>query len=424
MSYRILSLDGGGTWALIQIKALIALYDENASGHAVLQDFDLVAANSGGSIVLGGLVENLALGEILGFFQDEAKRRSIFSPSTQVGDRLLHSLTGLGPKYSEANKLPALEAVLPLTGSVPLDQAVAGIRRPGANADVHLLIVGFDYDSNRATFFRSAEASGPEWGTGITADVTLAEAIHASTNAPVNYFDGPATFPARPGRYWDGAITGCNNPILAGVTEAIVKMQNQNANDADIVALSIGTGSVALAAPQTGEAPSPYLRTQEKPGIAADLRKLAAAILDDPPDIATFLAHVMTGGGVGLNKPPADSRIVRMSPLISPVKSNGEWSAPGSMTEQEFTYLADLDMDAIDQPEVDAISQYADMWLQGDAPNQPLRMDGDTLEPELGQSNFKDALAAVEWRSSDGLRTRAVCGRLRLRYPIFFDRSG
>jgi patatin-like phospholipase/acyl hydrolase len=58
MNYRILSLDGGGTWALIQVKALIALYDNEpaTSGHDVLRDFDLVAANSGGSIFLGGLL--------------------------------------------------------------------------------------------------------------------------------------------------------------------------------------------------------------------------------------------------------------------------------------------------------------------------------------------------------------------------------
>lgn len=46
MVYRILSLDGGGTWSLIQVKALIALYSKDTSGHAVLRDFDLVAADS------------------------------------------------------------------------------------------------------------------------------------------------------------------------------------------------------------------------------------------------------------------------------------------------------------------------------------------------------------------------------------------
>jgi hypothetical protein len=64
------------------------------------------------------------------------------------------------------------------------------------------------------------------------------------------------------------------------------------------------------------------------------------------------------------------------------------------MTADEFAYLASLDMDAVEQPEVDAIIAYADLWLAGVAPNQPLRMDGDTLEPELGGGTFQEALAA------------------------------
>ncbi len=45
-------------------------------------------------------------------------------------------------------------------------------------------------------------------------------------------------------------------------------------------------------------------------------------------------------------------------------------------------------------PFIDASEKYADMWVQNEAPNQPIRMDGDTLVRELGQSWFKDAAAA------------------------------
>jgi len=391
MSYRILSLDGGGTWALIQVKALIALYgSDTASGHAVLKDFDLAAANSGGSIVLGALIEDLTLGEILAFFQDEATRRSVFSKSDYLGDRLLHDLTGFGPKYSAENKLPALESVLSTKGKIPLNKVTVGLRRPGSNVDLHILIVAFDYDRDRATFFRSSPSSGPRWGAGESSNLTLAEAIHASTNAPVNYFDAPATFPDHPGRYWDGAITGCNNPVLAAVTEALARGQQPS----DIVALSLGTASVALPRPQPNEAPSPYLQPVIAQGIVTDLRKLATSILDDPPDIATYLAHVMTGAGIGINRPPANSRIVRMNPLISPIKTQEGWSAPGPMTAEEFTFLAALDMDAVEQQQVDAISKYADLWLHDSARNQPIRMNGDTLDPELGPDTFSGAEAA------------------------------
>jgi hypothetical protein len=41
MSYRILSLDGGGVWALIEAKALIALYGPENKAHDVPKESDL-----------------------------------------------------------------------------------------------------------------------------------------------------------------------------------------------------------------------------------------------------------------------------------------------------------------------------------------------------------------------------------------------
>jgi len=78
MGYRILSLDGGGSWALIEVRALIELYSPTTTGHQVLADFDLVAGNSGGSQVLAGLLEDLPLKDLLAYYQDEAMRRSLF----------------------------------------------------------------------------------------------------------------------------------------------------------------------------------------------------------------------------------------------------------------------------------------------------------------------------------------------------------
>ena len=410
MSYRILSLDGGGIWALIEVKALMALpgYDENTSGHTVLNDFDLVAANSGGSIVLGALIENLTLREILGLFESESQRNAIFSLGS-LTDVVLHNLaqnlaqivppdstfnlSGIVPKYSANNKLSALRRVLTTMGDVSLAEATQGVRGHRSKG-VHLVITGFDYDLSRAVFFRSSEVSGPQWGKGRTSNVTLVEAIHASTNAPVKYFDAPAQFSDHPGhRYWDGAIAGCNNPVLAGVTEAIGLDQDPTS----LAVLSIGTGSVALRWPESARESSPFVQPILEPGIVHDLRKVATSIIDDPPDIATFMAHVMTGCGRGVKR-PADSRVVRMNPLIRPVKKkDGTWAAPGSMTAVEFAYLANLDLDAIEQRQVDAILNYSDLWVKNVAPNQPIRMDGKNFEPELGQRTFRDAAHA--WKA-------------------------
>jgi hypothetical protein len=389
--YRVLSLDGGGSWALIQAKALMEMYGAETSGWDVLREFDLVSANSGGSIVLGCLVENLPLSHILGLFMDNVQRHAIFSSSKKVFDKGLVTLLGFGPKYSAEAKLDALRAALPGQGDKTLPDAIKGcLGHRGTGDPVRLLIIGFDYDRCTATFFRSAAAGGPAFGTGAVSGVTLAEAIDASTNAPVNYFDGPAVL-ANGYRYWDGAITGCNNPVLAGVTEAIITTKEFT----EVVALSIGTGTLKLPWPQEGQEGSPYVAPPSKDGFVSDLKKLAGSILDDPPDMASFIAHVMTGSGANV-PPAADSQIVRMSPMISPVwdEVSNTWKAPGAMSEIDFTTLAGIPMDALEPDQVTAISNYADLWLTDVALNQPIRMDGDTLKPELGQKTYSAAKAA------------------------------
>ncbi len=382
MPYRILALDGGGSWALIEVDALIAQHGDAARGRDVLAGYDLVAANSGGSLVLGGLVEGMTLGALRDLFMDETKRRSIFSPTTSLGDRLLHYTLGIGPQYSAAAKLTALQGLLPTRGAMQLDAAVQGLHGPQGQ-DVRLLIMGFDYDRDRATLFRSAPAGDAGWGIGNVRAVTLAEAVHASSNAPVNYFDAPAVLPSASDRYWDGALGGNNNPVLAAVTEALVLGQQPR----DIVALSLGTGTVVLPLAAPGEPASPLKQPRVNSTLTTDLRKLATAILDDPPDAASFIAWCITGGPAG--------QVVRMSPMVSPLRDDdGSWVLPSGMTDTTFATLVKLDIDAIDQADVNAIAQLSQLWLQNRVRNQPIRMDGTTLAAKVGHEWFSDALAA------------------------------
>lgn len=379
--FRILSLDGGGSWALIEAMALIDLYSADATGHQVLRDFDMVAANSGGSIVMGGLVENMSLGALLNFFLSEEKRKSVFVEKFHLPDT---------PKYKTEEKLVGLQAALPLRGGMMLQDSVADILSNNTGKAVHLLIAGFDYDFSRSRFFRSAPAKDPVWGDGDPAQVQLAEAIHASTNAPVMFFDKPAEFPSEPGkRYWDGGITGCNNPVLAGVTEAVVLGQAPGS----IAALSLGTGTVYRPPAPAGAPASAMFAPRENPGILHDLQKLASSICDDPPDAASFVAHVLTGGSPGL-PPPVDSRVVRMSPMVSPMGDVGNgWRLPQGLDEDAFNTLANLSMDAVDQDQALAIQNLASLWLQDKVRNHPIRMDGN-LNPELGQGVYSRAKAA------------------------------
>jgi hypothetical protein len=393
MPFRVLTLDGGGAWALIEVRTLIDLYGENATGHEVLQNFDLVAANSGGSIVLAGLVEDLPLLQIAQYFLDERNRRSIFSPTTKPLDAILGQI-GIGPKYSASNKLPALQALLPNSGAKLLDGIMSGVDGPSGKP-VHLLIVGFDYDLNSAVFFRSAPAgSKGDWGEGQPAEVTLAGAVHASTNAPVLFFDAPADLPNAQDEFWDGGITGCNNPAVIGVVEAIV-LGNSPQN---IVVLALGTGHVSLPLAAPGERSDELEMPRMRSSPSGDLKKLAGAILDDPPDAATFIAHVVTSGKAAL-EPPAISRVVRMNPLVSPtpLMEEHEYRLPSGWTISEFLKLAQTDMDAVAQDDIERIDRYCATWLQGNAPNQAIRASStkfDPWGPEIGYAKFDEAKAA------------------------------
>ncbi len=122
MSYRILSLDGGGAWAIIEARALIGLYGIDTAGHDVLRRFHLVAENSGGSLVLAGLVENKTLGQILDLFETEANRRMIFSPTKNLPDRTLH---GAGERGARVTSGPTLRRHLLEQQAAAQDSAVS-----------------------------------------------------------------------------------------------------------------------------------------------------------------------------------------------------------------------------------------------------------------------------------------------------------
>src|SRR5690349_2037471 len=116
---------------------------------------------------------------------------------------------------------------------------------------------------------------------------------------------------------------------------------------------------------------SPLEAARAKSSVANDLKKLAGAIVDDPPDAASFIAHAITGGKAGL-QPPVVSRVVRMSPLISPLRAGGGWAPPKGYTVAQFQYLCQIDMDAVMPIEIRFITDYCTFWLEDRAPNQPI----------------------------------------------------
>jgi uncharacterized protein len=410
--YNILSLDGGGSWAIIQVMTLQKLYGDDAPGSHVLKNFDLVAANSGGSIVAAALFLDMKLSTIRALFETRAERRKMFAP-LPFGS--ITTFAGLGPRYQAAAKLAGLRAVFGADSAITLDQAADRIntqnKKPRRS---ELLIVGYQYDRDRAKFFRSNPASLAS-GSGSGATVTLAEAVHASTNAPINYFEEPAKvrIDGREVLFWDGGVTGFNNPILAGLTEA----KANGIASAEIHALSLGTGNTFLPLADARSAEFRFLLAQPKePNPATDIQKLATSVLADPPDSATFMAHVMLDGKTSSDaaNPVTAGPVVRLNPLIQPVLASRDgrdyWIPPRAvrgpdqtwgqfpreaqpaLDDDRFEALVEMDMDATEDREVSLIRRFAEEWMADHIPNQPVRADG-KLDCQIGHHWFSQGLS-------------------------------
>jgi hypothetical protein len=401
--FRVLSLDGGGSWALIQVRTLSRLYGAGASGHDVLRRFDLAISNSGGSIVLAALAADLRLAEILKLFLDRNARESIFKSLTLAA---LDRDVGFGPRYRAEAKLTGLRGALKASG----DQRM---REWSLTNDygrsVRLVICAFDYDLLREVFFRTqpepagtAEGRLPKQQAII--DATFAQAVHASSNAPVNYFDAPATWGDGCARFWDGAMGGFNNPVLAGVVEAV---RSARVSPSAIRALSLGTGSVVL--PEAGSSAEEGLVLPRRAlGLATYAKTAATCILDDPPDNASYVAHVMLGGGLPSRAGDVvtEGPVIRMSPVVQPVRGTAwKWEVPSGLDGDQFRRLVSMDMDATSDDEVARISGLADLWLD-ESPtektvrNQPIRASR-WLEVEIGHATFEEARRAWQ-RNGDG----------------------
>jgi hypothetical protein len=397
---RILSLDGGGSRAGILAIALGRIYAPDTPGREILRDFGLVAANSGGAIVLTALCCNYTPADIASFYADPATLRRMYSPRWSAIFKRIALLRILFPPYSAKGKFAALNDLFDRNRQAgePPPSTIRLVDWPKyLRSDIALLVTAYDYDRERATFFRSNDTSRAQ-SSALHVAPTLAEAVHASTNAPIYYFDAPAEFRGR--RYWDGGLAAYDNPVLAAAVEA---MANHPGRTDDIRVLSIGTGSVIQASTSDGAKP-PLGAPPASTGLLTALKKAGLAVLADPPGAASFHAYVALEQPMpakGQASPP-DSHMVRMCPLVRPIfdKASGEWIPPEGLSEDEFADLVELESDAMRARDLGLIEKMGNLWIAGAIPNQPIRM-GERMRCDIGDDTFDEALA--HWkRVADG----------------------
>jgi hypothetical protein len=378
LTFRILSLDGGGAGSLLQAMALADLYPDRA-GRAILGRFDLAVASGSGALVLGGLMSDLTPAGIVdmfrrpasveiapvlpprrppGFFSRFGLRSRVETPvrSAPVAPPAIAAPPGLGPR-----------------GETPLGRwRVDG---PGGSP-VGALIVAHDHDRLGARFLRGYDVEA----TGEAADtLTIAEAVRAA---------GRTTEGS--GSAGDGVPAGYRNPAMAGLIDAMA----MGAMPEDIQILSIGSGQVRLPPPHLvapgGATPRGLVRTASTSSRSGAIE--GATTPDDPGDGACWAAHVLL-----LNEPGEMGRVVRMNPLAQPTReADGAWDYPKGLPATLFDAVARIDRLDPAPGEVDLIVQFGEAWIQAGAPNQPLRT-GDDLAWVLGDKTY--AAAKRRWRS-------------------------
>lgn len=370
--YKILSLDGGGSWAIIQLLTLKDRYG-NIKGHEILCKFDLVIANSGGSIVLAALAENYSLDKAISLFKEKKNRERIFHKNSFSErffpvDYLRVLGLGFGPKYSSKKKKEAFEDLFPEINKMQMDELPKFIGKES----LKLAVCTYDALNNRAKFFKSYTSGNNGYDS-----VKLTQAINGSSNAPVQYFDFPARFKAKESdifyELWDGALGGFNNPILAGVIEAYKLGENLE----KIKMISIGTSNSLMSLDDKKsfwkwkQIALKYRRkklffSKLKPQakfFSETVLNQAKTILYQPPDTANYIAMMFLNATTGLN---TNENIIRLSPLIH---FDSETPAETIPLVKE---LYSLDMDLTEDSQIISLLNCFDAWKIGKIYNQPI----------------------------------------------------
>jgi uncharacterized protein len=410
--YKILSLDGGGAWSIIQLKALQKISNdcskqgEEDDARKFLSRFQLIIANSGGSFALSALLRYGTFTQAIEEFSKEETRKKIFvePPASKPGilqfkEWILRNKVK-GPRYNTSKKRTGIHDVLdiwnaPLT-SIPHN---AGWVNSEGQATTHIVICAFDYERERAVFFRSDETSKANShiiaGRGNFKDITLGDAVHCASNAPVQFFDKPAraTFTERSsnntseGKFWDGAVGGYNNPSLAGITEALAN----GIELGNIRLLSIGTANAFLPLKSPDGIPSVnekfYANHEKDEKLETAIKMTGTSVIAEPPDASSYTSYILLGG----------NQYIRMNPLIRPELNNARWDYPAIYREKKnhFDKILVMEMDAWRKQDFTFIIELADHWLNNQIPNQPIRSDS-KLDPLLGHGDFKGAMAGLK----------------------------
>lgn len=256
MTFKILSLDGGGMRGVISAQILKEIEKTvwEKHGQKLHEYFDLIAGTSTGSILAAGIACGIPANQLIKFYEDEGKNIFLESVRRQRNIRWLSRLFGSiglyphkkGEDKGLANVLKKQLKLRDNKGEV-INQShfptMADIEK------TQLLILAYDVKSRNTTWFANDDSEDACWWYDNT---KLWEICTASASAPTFFppyaFDYPKYKDGLP--HIDGGVSA-NNPTVAAIAHALCIKEDDEKRKTrikkpktidEIAVLSIGTG--------------------------------------------------------------------------------------------------------------------------------------------------------------------------------------
>ncbi|BAY79813.1 patatin (plasmid) [Nostoc linckia NIES-25] len=296
MSFKILSLDGGGIRGVISARILEQVEQEiriQGKGEFLHEYFDMIAGTSTGSILTAGIAVGKDSYELMKLYREKGK--DIFPQNRKDRYKKLPSMIQTildvfsPPKYSH-------DGIISVLKDAYKNKKIKDIQKP------IILVLAYDTLYRNTTFFTNCH---PDLGDRWYDDCYLWEICTASASAPTFFppyklecLDkdkfGHWVFP-----HIDGGV-GANNPSLAALSLVLRVSQSNSVSQTikqqykldnlqleDISMLSIGTG-------QTGE---PYQYEQVKAWRGLDWAQHLTDIFMEPTsEIGSTICRQIMGG--------------------------------------------------------------------------------------------------------------------------------
>ncbi len=299
MTFRILSLDGGGIRGVMPARILQKV--EQQLGSPLKDHFDLIAGTSTGSILAVGIALGKSPEELLNLYLEKGLQifpyQSLFSPKRLP---LIFQYGLSAPKFSDEGLIKALKDQFgekKLTDITPEPEKLID--------SLKVLIPSYDTIGRNPVVFKSWFHE--RW----YAKVPLWEICLSSASAPT-YF--PAHRIEQDGQVYsliDGGVCA-NNPVSCAVAEGIRLLRDSSDRPLgdlidQIKVISIGTGDPASAIP--------WEKVRGWGLVQWGLR-IADVFMDAPPDIHRYVAEQI----MGVTNQDNESKYIRLQlPLQDPL---------------------------------------------------------------------------------------------------------